>query len=87
MCHNSSTCHAYVMLVELGHCRFLYMPIISNVVHVTTGNGAGTKLKKKWNCALGFVFSIQASVYGTTTVVKVSLFLGFIPYKRRNRPV
>ena len=63
MCHNSSTCHAYVILAELGHCHFLYMPIISTVVHVTTGNGTGTKFCFKWNCALGFVFSIHASVY------------------------
>ena len=28
----------------------------------------------KWNRALGFEFSIQSSVYGATTVAKVSLF-------------
>ena len=28
----------------------------------------------KRNCALGFEFSIQSSVYGATTVAKVSLF-------------
>ena len=70
MCHNSSTCHAYVMLAELGHCHFLYVPAVLNVV--TTGNGTGTKNVLKWNRALGF--SIQSSVYGTTTVAKLSLF-------------
>ena len=41
MCHISSACHAYLMWAELGHCYFLYMPAVSNVV--TTGNGTGTK--------------------------------------------
>ena len=41
---------------------------------VTTGNGTGTKNVLKWNRALGFEFSIQSSVYGATTVAKVSLF-------------
>ena len=36
---------------------------------VTTGNGTGTKNVLIWNCALRFVFSIQSSVYGATTVV------------------
>ena len=69
---NSSACYAYIMLVELGHCYFLYVPAVSNVV--TTGNGTGTKNVLKWNCALGFEFSIQSSVFVATTVVKVSLF-------------
>ena len=34
----------------------------------------GTINVLKWNCAHGFEFSIQFSVYGATTVVKVSLF-------------
>ena len=72
VCHNSSACHAYIMWVELGHCHFLYVPAILNIV--TTGNGTGTKNVFKWNRALGFEFSIQPSVYGTTTVAKVSLF-------------
>ena len=72
MCHNSSACHAYVMWAELGRSHFLYMPAISNVV--TTGNGTGTHYVLKRNRALGFEFSIQSSVYGATTVVKVSLF-------------
>ena len=41
---------------------------------ITTGNGAGTKNVLKWNRALGFVFSIQSSVYGATIVAKVSQF-------------
>ena len=72
VCHNSSACHAYVMWVELGHCHFLYIPAVLNIV--TTGNGKGTKIVLKLNRALGFEFSIQSSVYGATTVAKVSLF-------------
>ena len=68
---NSTVCQAYVMWAELGHCHFLYMPVVLNVV--TTGNGTGTKNVLKWNHALGFEFSIQSSVYGATTVGKVSL--------------
>ena len=41
VCHNSSACHAYVMWAELGHCHFLYVPAVLNVV--TTANGTGTK--------------------------------------------
>ena len=66
VCHNSSACHAYVMWAELGHCQFLYVPAVLNVV--TTGNGTGTKNVLKWNRGLGFEFSIQSSVYGATTV-------------------
>ena len=72
LCHNSSTCHAYVMWVELGHCHFLYVPAVLNVV--TTGNVTGSKNVLKWNRVLGFEYSIQSSVYGATTVAKVSLF-------------
>ena len=72
MCHISSSCHAYVMWAELGHSHFLYVSAISNVV--TNGNGRGTKNVLKWNRVLGFEFSIQSSVYGATTVAKVSLF-------------
>ena len=60
------------MWAELGHCHFLYVPAVLNVV--TTGNGKDTKNVLKWNRALGFEFSIQSSVYGAITVVKVSLF-------------
>ena len=56
VCHNSSACHAYVMWAELGHCHFLYVPAVLNVV--TTGNGTGTKNVLKWNRVLGFEFSI-----------------------------
>ena len=72
VCHNSNACHAYVMWAELGHSHFLYVPTVSNVV--TTVNGTGTKNILKWNCVLRFVFSIHSSVYGATTVAKVSLF-------------
>ena len=41
---------------------------------VTTGNGSGTRNVLKWSRALGFEFSIQSYVYGTTTIAKVSLF-------------
>ena len=44
-------CHAYVMWAELGHCHFVYVPAVLNVV--TTGNGTGTKNVLKWNRALG----------------------------------
>ena len=71
MCHNSSACHAYIMWAELGYSHFFNVPAISKV---TTGNGTGTKNVLKWNCALGFVFSIQSYAYGTTTVAKKSLF-------------
>ena len=67
-----AACHTYVMWAELGHCHFLYVPAVLNVV--TTRNSTGTKNVLKWNHALGFEFSIQSSVYGATTVVKVSLF-------------
>ena len=63
VCHNSSACHAYVMWAELGHCHFLDVPAVLNVV--TTGNGTGTKNVLKFDRALGFEFSIQSSVYGT----------------------
>ena len=89
---NSSACYAYIMWAELGHCHFLYVPAVSNVV--TTGNGTGTKNVLKWNRALGFEFSIQSSVFVATTVAKVKLFstwtwstVSFYSIKRRNRPV
>ena len=69
--HNSSACHVFVMWAELHHCHFVYVPAVLNV---TTGNSTGTKNVLKWNRALGFEFSIQSSVYGATTVAKVSLF-------------
>ena len=72
VCHSSSACHTYVKWAELGHCHFLYLPVVLNVL--TTGNGTGTKNVLKWNRALEVEFSIQSSVYGVTTVAKVSLF-------------
>ena len=60
MCHNSSACHAYVMWAELGHCHFLYVPAVLNVV--TTGNGTGTKNVLKWNRAHGFEFGIHPTL-------------------------
>ena len=51
MQHNSSTCHVYVMWVELGHSHFLYVPAISTVV--TNGNGTGTKNVLKGTVRLG----------------------------------
>ena len=60
------------MWAELGHCHFLSAPAVLNVL--TNGNGMGTKSVLKWNRALGFEFGIQSSVYGATTVAKVSLF-------------
>ena len=72
VCHNSGTCHAYVMRAQLGHCYFLYVPAVLKVVN--TGNGMGTKNVLKWNRALGFEFNIQCFVYGATTITKVSIF-------------
>ena len=60
------------MWAELGHSHFLYVPAVSNVV--TNGNGTGTKNVLIGTVRLGFEFSIQSSVYGATTVAKVSLF-------------
>ena len=60
------------MWAELGHCHFLYVPAVLKLV--TTGNGTDTRNILKWNRALGLEFSIQYSVYGATTVAKVSLF-------------
>ena len=61
------------MWAELVHCNFLlYVPAVLNVV--TTRNGTGTKIVLKSNRSIGFEFSIQSSVYGATTVAKVSLF-------------
>ena len=48
------------------------MPAVLKVV--TIGNGTGTKNVLKLNRALGFEFSIPSSVYGATTVAKLSLF-------------
>ena len=47
---------------------------------VTNGNGTGTNNVFKWNRELQFVCSIQSSVYGATTVAKVSLFSTWTVY-------
>ena len=60
------------MWVELGHCHFLYVLAVLNVV--TIANGTGTKNVLKRKRALGFEFGFQSSVDGATTVAKVSLF-------------
>ena len=61
------------MWAELGQCHFLYVPAVLNVV--TTGIGTGTKNVSNGTVRLGLSsVSIQSSVYGTTTVAKVSLF-------------
>ena len=52
---------------------FLYVSAVLYVL-VTTGKSMGTKNVLKWNRVLGFEFSIKSSVYGATTVAKVSLF-------------
>ena len=61
------------MWAELGHCHFLYVPAVLNIV--TTGNGTGTKNDLNGTVRLGLsLVSIQSSVYGATTVAKISLF-------------
>ena len=71
VCHNSSTCHAYVMWAELGHCHFLYVPAVLNVV--TTGNGTGTEKVLNGTVRLGL--SLVSSLLSTVlTVANVSLF-------------
>ena len=62
-------------ICNVGGVRPLPFLIRAAVLNaVTTGNGMGTKNVLKWNRALGFEFSILSSVYGATTVAKVSLF-------------
>ena len=76
MCRNSSTCHAYVMWEELGHCHFLYVPAVLNIV--TTGNGTGTKNVVKWNRALGFEYYCSESkpiLYLDTIYCKFLLYV------------
>ena len=59
----------------LGHCHFLYVPTVLNIV--TTGNGTSTKNVLKWNRTLWFDL---VSAYGATTVAKVSLFSTWMIY-------
>ena len=65
VCHNSSTCHVYVMWEELGHCHFLYVPAVSNVV--TNGNGTGTKNVLKGTVRLGL--SLVSSLLSTALLL------------------
>ena len=60
------------MWAGLVYCHFFFVPEVLNVV--TTGNGPGTINDLKWNRALWFEFSIQSSVYGSASVVKVTVF-------------
>ena len=61
------------MWVELGHCHFIYLPAVLNLV--TTGNGMGIQMFLNGTVRLGLsLVSIQSSVYDATTVAKVSLF-------------
>ena len=48
--------YTYVIWAELGHCHFLYVPAVLNIV--TTGNGTGTKNVLKWNLSLSLVSSL-----------------------------
>ena len=50
------------------------LPFFIRASSLTTGNGMSTKNVLKWNLALEFEPSIKSSVYGATTVAKVSLF-------------
>ena len=61
------------MWAELGHCHFLYVPAVLNVI--TNGNGIGTKYVLKWNRALGFEFSIQFSVVVRYIYLLIYLFI------------
>ena len=65
MCHNSSACHTYIMWAELGHCYFLYVPAVLNVV--TTGNGTGTKNDLKGTVRLGL--SLVSSLLSTALLL------------------
>ena len=65
MCHNSSACHAYIRWVELGHCHFLYVPTVLNVV--TTGNGTGTKNVLNGTVRLGL--SLVSSLLSTVLLL------------------
>ena len=71
ICGAGKECYVYVMWAKLRHNYFLYVTVVSNVL--TNGNGTGTKNVLR-NCALGFVFSIQCSVYSAITVVKITIY-------------
>ena len=65
VCHNSRTCHIYVMRAELGHSHFLYVPAVLNVV--TNGNGTGTKNVLKGTLHLGL--SLVSSLLSTALLL------------------
>ena len=71
ICGAVNECHVYVMWVERDHSHLLYVLVISNVV--TNGNGTGTKNVLR-NHALGFVFSIQSSVYDAIIVAEITTY-------------
>ena len=79
---------AHAMLHNVGGVRT--QPFFIRV----SRNSTGTKNVLKCNRALRFVFSVQSTVHGATTVAKVSLFstwtrstVSFTLCKHRNRPV
>ena len=72
MCHKSSTCQAYIMWAELGHSLFFNVPAISNDV---VNHWKRHRHEKVFKMELR-TSSIQHSLYGTTTVAKISLFSG-----------
>ena len=65
VCCISSACHAYVMWAKLGHCHFLYVPAVLNVV--TTGNGTGTKNFLNGTVRLGL--SLVSSLLSTAILL------------------
>ena len=81
VCHNSSTCHAYVLWSELGHRYFLYVPAVSNVV--TNGNGTGTKnvLKGTVRFGLSLVSSLLSSRCYYCSESKTILYLDTVHSK------
>ena len=66
------------MWVELGHCHFLYVPAVLNVV--TIGNSTGLKMFQNGTVGLGLSLvssllstALLPSVYGAISVAKVNL--------------
>ena len=66
MCHSSSACYIYILWADLDHSHFGYgkckLPLEMD-----------TKIKKKRNCALWFLFSIQCSDSRASNVGKVTI--------------
>ena len=75
VCHNSSTCHVYVMWAKLSHSHFSYVPAVSNVV--TNGNDTGTKnvLKGTVRFGLNLVSSLLSSRRYNYSESKTILYL------------